>query len=119
MVPRPVSGPLTGDAPFHRCRERLDLREAEIQELGAARRQHHVAGLQVTMDDVLAVRLVERVGNLAGDPEHLLQREGFPAQRLLEGVTLEVLHDEELHRAAAARGIGSLADVVESADVRV
>ncbi len=59
------------------------------------------------MDDALAVRLVERVGNLAGNPEHLLQREGFPSERLLEGVTLEVLHDEELHRAAAARGSGA------------
>ena len=70
------------------------------------------------MDDVLAVRLVERVGNLAGDPEHLFQRERFPSERLLEGVPLEILHDEELHRAAAC-GIGGFADVVKSADVRV
>ena len=40
------------------------LRQPEVEQLGAALRQHDVAGLQIPVDDACAVRLVERVGNL-------------------------------------------------------
>ena len=58
------------------------------------------------MDDACAVRLVERVGDLDGDAEHLLERQRLPPQRLGERLPLEVLHHEEL-TSAAARRIGA------------
>ncbi len=51
---------------------RLELRQTEVEELDPALRQHHVAGLQVAMDDALPVRLVQRVGDLDAEAQELL-----------------------------------------------
>ena len=47
-----------------RRRRAACLRQAEVEQLDARLRQHHVAGLEVPVDDPLPVRLVERVGDL-------------------------------------------------------
>jgi hypothetical protein len=46
-------------------------RDAEIEQLGAAARQHHVGGLQIAMHDPGAVREVEGFGDLDGPVERL------------------------------------------------
>ena len=41
-------------------------REAEVEQLRAARREHDVARLQVAMNDTLRMRSGERLGDLDG-----------------------------------------------------
>ena len=50
------------------------LREAEIQEGGAAAGQHDVGGLEIAMHHAVAVRVVERVGELNRDGQRLRHR---------------------------------------------
>ena len=93
--------------------ERRRLGEAEIEDLDdAVRRQDHVFGLQVAVDDAPRVRGGEPLGDLAGDLEGL--GEGRPAsvEELPQGLALE-----ELHRQVRPPGV--LADVVDRDDVRV
>jgi hypothetical protein len=65
------------------------LGEAEIQQLdhraAAGARQHDVAGLEVAMDDVLAVRLVERLADLDGDAVGIGQRQRAAGEAFGEG----------------------------------
>ncbi len=56
-------------------RRRHRLGQAEVEQLDARLRQHHVAGLQVAVDDAAPVRLVQRVGDLGADPKRLLERQ--------------------------------------------
>jgi hypothetical protein len=88
------------------------LGKPEVQKLHAGLRQHHVAGLQVPMHDALAVRLVERVGNLAAVAQRLLERQRALAEPVDERLSLEVLHDEIV-------GLTLASDVVQRADVRM
>ncbi|MBI4264353.1 MAG: hypothetical protein HY657_08250 [Acidobacteria bacterium] len=91
------------------------LRQAEVEELGARLRQHDVAGFQIAMDDARAVRLVERVDNLDGELERLLDRQPLQtraahalcemqgptvssAQPRGERLALEQLHHEVIDR---------------------
>ena len=88
------------------------LRQTEVEELHSRLREHHVARLQVAVDDSLSVRLVERVRDLDSEAKHLLRRESSPGEAILERLPLEELHDEVLDPAFAP-------DVVERADMRV
>ena len=45
------------------------LGEAEVEELGAAVRQHDVGGFEIAVDEPLRVRLVERTANLDRDAQ--------------------------------------------------
>ena len=63
------------------------------------------------MDDTLAVRRGERVGDLRRDRQRLFRRQRSLLQALGEGLAGDVLHHEE-HRTVV------IADVVERADVR-
>jgi hypothetical protein len=94
------------------------LRQTEIEELGPAGRQHHVGGFQIPMSDALTMRFVERVGDLDAD----LQRVGHTERSTLDPrrqrLSLEILHDEEVHRGLRASG-RFVSDVVEHADVRM
>lgn len=51
------------------------LRQPEIEQLGPSLRDHDVAGLEVPMDDTLAVRLIEAVGDLDAIPHRLVERQ--------------------------------------------
>ena len=86
--------------------------QAEVEQLDARLRQHDVAGLQIAMDDSLPVRLVERVGDLDGEAQRLVERKPASAEPFGERLAFEQLHDEVF-------GLAVVADVVEGADVRV
>ena len=64
------------------------------------------------MDDALAVRAVERLGDLDPVAEDLLARERAARETRRQGLPFEVFHDEIL-------GPVLVADVVEDADVRM
>ena len=75
--------------------------------------QHDVARLQIAMDDAGAVRAVERVADLDGDRQRVVDRKPRrPAQPVGERLAFEILHDEVVELAVAA-------DVVDRADVRM
>jgi hypothetical protein len=91
-------------------RVRSRAREPKSIELGAALREHDVAGLQIAVDDTRAVRPVERVGNLDADPERLAARKRAFAEARRERFAFDELHDEVVDVAFATH-------VVEDADV--
>ena len=62
------------------------------------------------MDDALAMRLVERVGDLGGDLQRLVERQRPLLEPRGQRLALEMRHDE------VVRAIGA-ADVVDAADV--
>ena len=55
----------------------------------------HVRRLEIPMDDPLAMRFVERFGNLAGELEDALRDERTGFQELLDGPALEQFHGDE------------------------
>jgi len=82
------------------------LRQPEIEQLRrrcpgaprAARRQHHVARLEIAVDDAVLVRGVEGLGDLRRDAERLRERQGAPPQALGERLARKVLHHEVVDR---------------------
>ena len=42
-------------------------REAEVEQLGPRRGQHHVGRFEVAMHQTAAMRVIERIGHLDGD----------------------------------------------------
>jgi hypothetical protein len=73
-------------------------RVAEIQHLhGAVGAELDVRGLQIAMDDPLLVRRFERVGNLPGDRQGLIDRDRAPCNALREILTLDEFHHEGVH----------------------
>ena len=90
----------------------MQLREAEVEQLRTALGQHHVARLQVAVNDALAMRLVERVGDLDAGLERLRDPQRALLETLRERFTFEVLHDQEISSVL-------MPDVIERADVRV
>jgi hypothetical protein len=110
---------LAGDRAAHRNRRRFGrsarecglghLRQAEIQHLHRTIRfELDVRGLQVTMDDALLVRGLERVGDLVGDRQRLVERHRTVVDAVGERRPLDQLHHEIVG-----------ADVVDVADVRM
>ena len=93
-------------------RHRAKLGESEVEELHAGLRHHHVARLQIPMDDAEPVGFVESVGNLDAVAQHLLDRKRTLHDPLGEGRPLQVLHDEVIHSVLVAH-------VVQGADVRM
>ena len=92
---------------------REELRDSEVEDLGVtAARDDDVRGLDVAVDDLLVVRGLERVGELDGEVERIVQGKGALPNPRLEGLALDVLHGDE--RLAVA-----LADLVDLADVGV
>ena len=92
----------------------LDRRpcEAEVEKLRAGARQHDVGRLEVAVDDAVAVRAIERVGDLGAVADHLVGGQRPARQPAGQRLALQVLHDEEGDAFL-------LADVVEHADVRM
>ena len=64
------------------------------------------------MCNALAMGFVERVGNLDGIAQHLIQRQRAFLQMLRQGFTFDVLHHEIV-------GSVLMANIVENADVRM
>src|SRR5262249_17395927 len=84
------------------------LRQAEVEELRAGARDHHVPRLEIAMDYACAMCAVERLGDLRAVLENVGERKGTTPQPIGERLPLEQLHDQVV-----------VADVVERADVRM
>ena len=82
------------DTPNRICRPG----EAEVQHLDRAVLAHlDIGGLEVAMDDTLLVRGFERVGNLPGDGQRLVERDGPARDPLRQVLALDQFHDEGVH----------------------
>ena len=90
--------------------------EAEVQQLDARRREHHIGRFEIAMDDVLAMRRGQGRRDVASRLQGLRQGEGAARQPVGERRALEVLHDEIGRGFAVAR---LAPDIVQRADVRV
>ena len=90
----------------------LQLRQAEIQQLRPRLGEHDVAGLEVAVRDAFAVRLVQRVGDLDGVLQYLLDRQRTFLQALRERLAFEIFHHQKINSVL-------MADVEERADVRM
>ena len=91
---------------------RHHLCDPEIEQLHARLCQHHVAGLQVSMDDPCPMRPIERVGDLNRHRERLRERHWASLESRFERLAFEILHDE-------VRRAPLFANVIQRADVRV
>ena len=88
-----------------KVREPVVAGEAEIdQHRLAAVAEHHVARLEIEVDDVLPVQRVQREGDLRADPRHLLRIQRRPLQTGPERVAVDLLHhDVRLGRSRPRR----------------
>ena len=81
------------------------LREAEVEQLGAGSRQHDVAGLEIAMDDAGTMCLVERVGDLdrrSSAPRRACS--GPRVRRVGERLAFEILHHQVIDASTLQRG---------------
>ena len=80
-----------------------EFREPEVENLGESiRRDHHVLGLQVAMDDSGFVRLGQAVGDLRRDRQHATDRQRPVGNELPQGLALDELHAQERRCVRAA-----------------
>ena len=106
-----AAGAAAGDLGLVVAADRLG--DAEVEHLDAAvAGDHHVVGLEVAVEDALAVRRGERVHQRRGDGEEALELDPVARDEALEGLALDQLHGEEV----AAVG---LLDRVDGDDVGV
>ena len=91
-------------------RERAAARQTEVEELDAVRREEHVRGLEVAVDDAAAVQRGERRENRQSDGGRVGHGERAVAETVGERFAVEQLHAEE-------RLSLMLADVEELANV--
>src|SRR3989449_1027786 len=69
-------------------------RDPEVGDDRMVAREENVLGLDVAVDDALPVGVAERVGDVAGDPERLVEREpALAPQAMAQRLSLEVRHD--------------------------
>src|SRR5262249_34413177 len=80
--------------------------------LGARIHEHDVAGLEITMRDALAVRLIESVGDLNGVSKRFVERQRSFCKPRSESLTLQKLHHEVVRTVL-------ITDVVKHADIRM
>ena len=98
-----------------RQRRRLQLGQAEVQQLRLRRalssraglREHDVGRLEITMDDAVAVRGCQRIGDLRAQFEHLRERQRPLAQALGKRLAVEVLHHQKVDGLCAVKDIGN------------
>src|SRR5271167_2119410 len=72
------------------------FRQAEIHELRAILCQHDVSGLQIAMYDSARVGFRQRIGNLDGGLQRLLQRHWTTLQAIGHRLPFQMLHDQEV-----------------------
>src|SRR5262249_14243965 len=95
------------------ARENRYLRQSEVENLGLPSIRHiDVCGLDITMNDVRAVCGIERISDSDGDLQQRLQLYRSAADALLESLSFEQLHRDEVPALM-------FADVVNRADVRM
>ena len=87
-------------------------REAEVHELRPVLREHHVPGLEITMDDSGPMCAIQGVRDLDAELEHLRHRQCTLREPLRESLPVDQLHHQIV-------GTVLMANVVERADVRV
>ena len=74
-----------------------DLGQAKVQDLGlASRRDENVSRLDITVDDACSVSRVQSVGQLNGQIQQQLGGERSPRSPLLQRLTFEQLHRDEV-----------------------
>ena len=88
------------------------LGQAEVEQLRSRLGEHDVAGLQIAVGDALAMRLVQRIRNLDGVLQYLLDRQRTFQQPLRECLAFEIFHHQKIDFVL-------MAGVVERADVRM
>ena len=87
------------------------LREPEVEHLHrAVTADLDVGGLQIAMDDALLVRRFERLGDLSGDRQRLVDRDRAVGDPLGQIVALDQFH----HEGVVARGF---LDRIDGGDV--
>ena len=97
--------------------------DAEIHDLDlAVRREHHVAGLDVPVNDAFVVRVLERRKNARDHLHRFRDRNGLPGrQKGGDGASLDVLHDDVGQRdlVSGGRCDRGFAGVVDGHDRRM
>src|SRR5215469_12972035 len=87
------------------------LRQSEVENLGVtALSNKDIRWLDIAMNNALAMRRIERVGNFNGDGQQPFRINRSAGYQVLQGHAIEKLHD---HEGAAFL----FADVVDSANV--
>ena len=87
--------------------------EPEVEHLHGTRRgEHDVCRFQIAMDDPFLVGGLERVGDLSGDEQRLVCRQGAVGEPRGERLSVDQFEDERPQP-------GRLLDAVDGADVRV
>ena len=72
------------------------LRDAEVHHDRMPAREHDVVGLHVAMDDLVLVRVRERVGDLGGEAQRFLERQpAVAAQPVAQRLAGDERHDVE------------------------
>ena len=88
-----------------------DFRQTEIENLGvAAIGDENVGGLDVAVDDSLAVRGIERIGYFDRQGEQAFELHRLAVNQMFQGLAAETLHHDEQMSVV-------LADFVDGADV--
>src|SRR4029450_14025562 len=78
-----------------RGREQRTLGETEVEQLRPGGREHHVAGFDVTMNDLLSVRMIERAGNLQPVAQDVIEWQRPARGPVVERLSFEILHHQE------------------------
>ena len=87
------------------------LGDAKIGQQRATFPAHeHVCGLDVAVDDTLAVRVVKRIAQLGADRDSLIHRHGSPRDQLLESTTFCIVH-HDIVDAVGHPGIVDVQDI--------
>ncbi len=97
---------------LHRRDRNENFGQAEVEKLDSRLRDHRIGRLQVAVDDPLAVRRLERRGDLGSEPQGLIDGEQPSGEAFCKGLPLEQFHHQVLDAVLVAH-------VVERADVRV
>ena len=90
----------------------LQFRKPEVEKFRAGLREHDVPGFQIPVHDTLSMRFIERVGHLNAVLQGLVERKRAFAQSIREGLSLDMLHDDEVDAVLVA-------DIVKGAYVRM